>query len=120
MRARVGASVVTMAECCTDRGARASTGGREGFMQRAVSRVSRKLLRSHHRDLSNLGRFEVFSGGISVPASEFVSEQREMHRVEINESDDSEATENRCPSALPPETFRAKGQTGLEQFGVEE
>ena len=36
--------------------------------------------------------------------------------MEINESDDSEETENSGPSALPPETFRAKGQTGLEQF----
>ena len=119
-RHREGEVVVLIAEGTRDEGARASAERREGFMQRAVHRVSRKLPRSHHKDLSNLGRFEVFSGGISVPASEFVSEQREMHRVEINESDDSEATENSGPSALPPETFRAKGQTGLEQFGVEE
>ena len=88
-------------------------------MQRAVHRVSRKLPRSHHRDLSNLERFELISERNSDPASEFVSEQRERHRVEINESDASEATENSGPSALPPETFRAKGQTGLEQFSVE-
>ena len=119
-RHREGEVVVLIAEGTRDEGARASAERREGFMQRAVHRVSRKLPRSHHRDLSNLGRFEVFSEGSSVRASEFVSEQREMHRVEINESDDSEATENSGPSALPPETFRAKGQTGLEQFGVEE
>jgi Fanconi anemia group M protein len=119
-RHREGEVVVLIAEGTRDEGARASAERREGFMQRAVHRVSRKLPRSHHRDLSNLGRFEVFSEGSSVRASEFVSEQREMHRVEINESDDSEATENSSPSALPPETFRAKGQTGLEQFGVEE
>ena len=119
-RHREGEVVVLIAEGTRDEGARASAERREGFMQRAVHRVSRKLPRSHHRDLSNLGRFEVFSEGSSVRASEFVSEQREMHRVEINESDDSEAMENSSPSALPPETFRAKGQTGLEQFGVEE
>ena len=86
-------------------------------MQRAVHRVSRSLSRSHHRDLSNLGRFEVVFEGGSVAASEFVSEQREMHRVEISDSDDSENSQSSGPAPLPPETFRAKGQTGLEQFG---
>jgi len=118
-RHREGEVVVLIAEGTRDEGARASSVRREEFMQRAVHRVRRKLPRSHHRDLSNLVRFEVVSEGVSVPASEFVCEQREMHRIEISESDDSGAKENSGPPALPPETFRAKGQAGLEQFGVE-
>jgi len=42
-----------------------------------------------------------------------------LHQIEIIESDDSAASENGPSPTLPPETFRARGQTGLEQFGVE-
>jgi hypothetical protein len=42
-----------------------------------------------------------------------------MHQIEITESDESTASEGRPPPALPPETFRARGQTGLDQFSVE-
>ena len=87
-------------------------------MQRAVHRVRRKLPRSPHTDLSNLGRFEVSAEDGVISASEFVHSQRQMHQIEITESDDSTASEDRPPPSLPPETFRARGQTGLEQFGV--
>jgi Fanconi anemia group M protein len=115
-RHREGEVVVLIAEDTRDEGARASAERREEFMQRAVHRVRRKLPRSHHTDLSNLGRFEVSSEDGTVSASEFVASQREMHRVEISESDESMSSETETPPTLPPETFRARGQAGLEQF----
>jgi Fanconi anemia group M protein len=115
-RHREGEVVVLIAEDTRDEGARASAERREDFMQRAVHRVRRKLPRSHHTDLSNLGRFEVSSEDGAVSASEFVASQREMHRVEISESDESMPSEAETPPTLPPETFRARGQAGLEQF----
>ena len=118
-RHREGEVVVLIAEGTRDEGAKAAAARREEFMQRAVHRVRRKLPRSPHTDLSNLGRFEVSAEDGVISASEFVHSQREMHQIEITESDDSTASENGSSPALPPETFRARGQTGLEQFGVE-
>ena len=118
-RHREGEVVVLIAEDTRDEGARASAERREEFMQRAVHRVRRKLTRSPHTDLSNLGRFEIDSEGGTISASEFVSSQRQMHRIEITESDISTVQDSRDPTALPPSTFRARGQAGLEQFGDE-
>ena len=87
-------------------------------MQRAVHRVRRKLHRSPHTDLSNLERFQIDSGDGIISASEFVSGQRQIHRIEITESDVTTVQESSEPPTLPPDTFRAKGQAGLEQFGV--
>ena len=42
-----------------------------------------------------------------------------MHRIEITESDISTVQESERATALSPDTFRARGQAGLEQFGVE-
>ena len=118
-RHREGEVVVLIAEGTRDEGAKAAAARREEFMQRAVHRVRRKLPRSPHTDLSNLGKFEVSAEDGVISASEFVHSQRQMHQIEITESDDSTAPENGSSPALPPETFRARGQTGLEQFGVE-
>ena len=118
-RRREGEVVVLIAEGTRDEGAKAAAERKEEFMQRAVHRVRRKLPRSPHTDLSNLGRFEVSADDGVISASEFVHSQRQMHQIEITESDDSTAPENGSSPALPPETFRARGQTGLEQFGVE-
>ena len=118
-RHREGEVVVLIAEDTRDEGARASAERREEFMQRAMHRVRRKLTRSPHTDLSNLGRFEIDSEGGTISASEFVSSQRQMHRIEITESDISTVQDSRDPTALPPSTFRARGQAGLEQFGDE-
>lgn len=86
-------------------------------MQRAVHRVRRKLPRSPHVDLSNLGAFEVRDGDSIVSAEQFVLEQRELHRTEISDVDSSNSEEvESFPEALPPQTFRARGQTGLEQW----
>ena len=118
-RHREGEVVVLIAEGTRDEGAKAAAERKEEFMQRAVHRVRRKLPRSPHTDLSNLGRFEVSADDGVISASEFVHSQRQMHQIEITESDGSIAPENGSSPALPPETFRARGQTGLEQFGVE-
>ena len=84
-----------------------------------MHRVRRKLPRSPHTDLSNLDRFEIDSEDGTISASEFVSRQRQMHRIEITESDISTVQESERATALSPDTFRARGQAGLEQFGVE-
>ena len=118
-RHREGEVVVLIAEGTRDEGAKAAAARREEFMQRAVHRVRRKLPRSPHTDLSNLGKFEVSAEDGVISASEFVHSQRQMHQIEITESDDSTASEHGSSPALPPETFRARGQTGLEQVGVE-
>ena len=117
-RHREGEVVVLIAEDTRDEGARASSERREEFMQRAVHRVRRKLHRSPHTDLSNLERFQIDSGDGIISASEFVSGQRQIHRIEITESDVTTVQESSEPPTLPPDTFRAKGQAGLEQFGV--
>ena len=116
-RHREGEVVVLIAEDTRDEGARAAAERREEFMQRAVHRVRRKLPRSPHVDLSNLGAFEVRDGDSIVSAEQFVLEERELHRAEISEvdSNDSEGAGS-SPEALPPQTFRARGQTGLEQW----
>ncbi|GIT74946.1 MAG: hypothetical protein Ct9H300mP30_0080 [Methanobacteriota archaeon] len=116
-RHREGEVVVLIAEDTRDEGARAAAERREEFMQRAVHRVRRKLPRSPHVDLSNLGAFEVRDGDSIVSAEQFVLEQRELHRTEISDVDssNSEGAES-FPEALPPQTFRARGQTGLEQW----
>ena len=116
-RHREGEVVVLIAEDTRDEGARAAAERREEFMQRAVHRVRRKLPRSPHVDLSNLGAFEVRDGDSIVSAEQFVLEEREFHRTEISEVDssDSEGTGS-FSEALPPQTFRARGQTGLEQW----
>lgn len=118
-RHREGEVVVLIAEDTRDEGARASAERREEFMQRAVHRVRRNLPRSPHTDLSNLGRFKIISENGIISASEFVSEQRQMHRIEITELDDSTPPASGPLTALPPETFRARGQVGLEQYGVD-
>ena len=118
-RHREGEVVVLIAEDTRDEGAMASSERREEFMQRAVHRVRRKLHRSPHTDLSNLDRFQIDSGDGTISASEFVSGQRQIHRIEITESDVTTLQESSEPPTLPPDTFRAKGQAGLEQFGVE-
>jgi len=116
-RHREGEVVVLIAEDTRDEGARAAAERREEFMQRAVHRVRRKLPRSPHVDLSNLGAFEVRDGDSIVSAEQFVLEQRELHRTEISDVDSSNSEEvESFPEALPPQTFRARGQTGLEQW----
>ena len=116
-RHREGEVVVLIAEDTRDEGARAAAERREEFMQRAVHRVRRKLPRSPHVDLSNLGAFEVRDDDSIVSAEQFVLEERKLHRTEISEVDssDSESAES-FSEALPPQTFRARGQTGLEQW----
>lgn len=84
-------------------------------MRRAVHRVRREIARGPPANLSNLSRFEVQSEKDRVPAIDFVASQREIHRVEISESDEGDVEEKRSDS-LSPGTFRAVGQAGLEQF----
>ena len=88
-RHREGEVVVLIAEETRDEGAKAAGERREEFMQRAVHRVRRKLPRSPHTDLSNLGRFEVSADDGVISASEFVDSQRQTHKIENNEADDS-------------------------------
>ena len=114
-RHREGEVVVLIAEETRDEGAWVAAERREEHMRRAVHRVRREIARGAVANLSNLSKFEVKSDEGSLSAIEFITSQREMHRVEISEMDDVEIDESR-PSSLPPGTFRATGQTGLEQF----
>jgi len=114
-RHREGEVVVLIAEETRDEGAWAVAERREEYMRRAVHRVRREIARGAVANLSNLSKFEVKSEKGSISAIDFVTSQREMHRVEIAETDDAEI-EELGPSSLPPESFRASGQTGLEQF----
>jgi len=114
-RHREGEVVVLIAEETRDEGAWVAAERREDHMRRAVHRVRREIARGAVANLSNLSKFEIKSDEGSLSAIEFITSQREMHRVEISEMDDVEIDESR-PSSLPPETFRATGQTGLEQF----
>ena len=84
-------------------------------MRRAVHRVRREIARGAVANLSNLNKFEIKSKRGSISAIDFVTSQRELHRVEISETDDANIEESEV-SSLPPGTFRASGQTGLEQF----
>ena len=69
------------------------------------------------RDRSNLSRFSVSKGGVSGPAADFVLEARERHRGELSEKDETPSEVGRkAREELPPESFRPRGQTGLDQF----
>ena len=114
-RHREGEVVVLIAEETRDEGSWAIAERREEYMRRAVHRVRREIARGAVANLSNLSKFEVKSEEGSISAIDFVTSQREMHRVEIAETDDAEI-EELGSSSLPPESFRASGQTGLEQF----
>ena len=114
-RHREGEVVVLIAEETRDEGAWVAAERREEHMRRAVHRVRREIARGAVANLSNLSKFEIKSDEGSLSAIEFITSQREMHRVEISEMDDAEIDELR-PGSLPPETFRASGQIGLEQF----
>jgi len=114
-RHREGEVVVLIAEETRDEGVWAVAERREEHMRRAVHRVRREIARGAVANLSNLSKFEVKSEDGSISAIDFVTSQREMHRIEISETDDAEI-EQLGSSSLPPGTFRASGQTGLEQF----
>ena len=86
-------------------------------MHKAARRVSRGLSGNPHRDLSNLSRFSVSNGDESGPAADFVLEARERHRGELSEKDETPSEVGRkAKEELPPESFRPRGQTGLDQF----
>ena len=114
-RHREGEVVVLIAEETRDEGAWAAAERREEYMRRAVHRVRREIARGAVANLSNLNKFEIKSKRGSISANDFVTSQRELHRVEISETDEANIEESEV-SSLPPRTFRASGQTGLEQF----
>ncbi len=114
-RHREGEVVVLIAEETRDEGAWAAAERREEYMRRAVHRVRREIARGAVANLSNLSKFEVKSDEGSTSAIDFVTSQRDIHRVEIVEADDAKI-EDLGSNSLPPGTFRASGQTGLEQF----
>jgi len=114
-RHREGEVVVLIAEETRDEGAWAAAERREEYMRRAVHRVRREIARGAVANLSNLNKFEIKSKRGSISAIDFVTSQRELHRVEISETDEANIEESEV-SSLPPRTFRASGQTGLEQF----
>jgi Fanconi anemia group M protein len=116
-RHREGEVVVLIAEDTRDEGAKIAAERKEENMQRAVQRVRRKLPRSAHIDLSNLDSFEVSNSDEIISAKEFIMKVREESRPSIVESDQVEMKQKMTSSAkLPPQTFRPRGQTGLEQF----
>ena len=114
-RHREGEVVVLIAEETRDEGAWAAAERREEYMRRAVHRVRREIARGAVANLSNLNKFEIKSKRGSISAIDFVTSQRELHRVEISETDEANIEESEV-SSLPPGTFRVSGQTGLEQF----
>ncbi len=114
-RHREGEVVVLIAEETRDEGAWAAAERREEYMRRAVHRVRREIARGSVANLSNLSRFEIKSEENTISAIDFVIAERDLHRIEISETDDVEIGETES-SELPPDTFRASGQTGLEQF----
>jgi len=114
-RHREGEVIVLIAEETRDEGAWAAAERREEYMRRAVHRVRREIARGAVANLSNLNKFEIKSKRGSISAIDFVTSQRELHRVEISETDEANIEESEV-SSLPPRTFRASGQTGLEQF----
>ena len=116
-RRRGGEVVVLIAEGTRDESAKDSARRKEEFMHKAARRVSRELSGNPHKDLSNLSRFSVNNGDLSGPAADFVLEARERHRGELSEKDETPAEVGRKPKEeLPPESFRPRGQTGLDQF----
>ncbi|MGB1461662.1 MAG: helicase-related protein [Candidatus Thalassarchaeaceae archaeon] len=116
-RRRGGEVVVLIAEGTRDEGAKEAARRKEEFMHKAARRVSRSLSGSPHKDLSNLSRFTVSTGGVFGPAADFVLEARERHRGELAEEDNTPARDARLAKEdLPPESFRPRGQTGLDQF----
>lgn len=116
-RRRGGEVVVLIAEGTRDEGAKEAARRKEEFMHKAARRVSRSLSGSPHKDLSNLSRFTVSTGGVFGPAADFVLEARERHRGELAEEDNTPARDARLAREdLPPESFRPRGQTGLDQF----
>ena len=114
-RHREGEVIVLIAEETRDEGAWAAAERREEYMRRAVHRVRREIARGAVANLSNLDKFEIKSKRGSISAIDFVTSQRELHRVEISETDEANIEESEV-SSLPPGTFRVSGQTGLEQF----
>ena len=116
-RRRGGEVVVLIAEGTRDESAKDSARRKEDFMHKAARRVSRGLSGNPHRDLSNLSRFSVSYGDASGSAADFVLEARERHRGELSEKDQT-PTEvvRKVREDLPPESFRPRGQTGLDQF----
>ena len=114
-RHREGEVVVLIAEETRDEGAWAAAERREEYMRRAVHRVRREIARGSVANLSNLSQFEIKSEENTISAIDFVIAERDLHRIEISETDDVEIGETES-SELPPDTFRASGQTGLEQF----
>ena len=116
-RRRGGEVVVLIAEGTRDESAKDSARRKEEFMHKAARRVARGLRGSPHRDLSNLSRFSVSAGNGSGSAANFVLEARERHRGELVEEDKTPAEGVRTVKEdLPPESFRPRGQTGLDQF----
>lgn len=116
-RHREGEVVVLIAEDTKDEGAKIAAERKEENMQRAVQRVRRKLLRSTHIDLSNLDAFEVSNSEGQTSAKEFIMKVREESRPSIVETDRVEMKEKMTSvTKLPAQTFRPRGQTGLEQF----
>ena len=56
-------------------------------------------------------------GDVSGSAADFVLEARERHRGELSEKDETPPEPARkVREELPPESFRPRGQTGLDQF----
>ena len=89
-RHREGEVVVLIAEETRDEGAWAAAERREEYMRRAVHRVRREIIRGPPANLSNLSRFEIQTDEGNIPAIDFVISQREVHRLEISESDDGD------------------------------
>ena len=117
-RRREGEVVVLVAEGTRDEGAKESSRRKEEFMHKSVRRVARGLARNPHRDLSNLVRFGVDEGGVSMSAAEFVTEARERNKRELSEVDASPLKGGTVTSQepVPPQNFRPEGQTGLENY----
>ena len=67
--------------------------------------------------MSNLSRFSVSNGDVSGPAADFVLVARERHRGELSKKDETPPeVVRKAKEELPPESFRPRGQTGLDQF----
>ena len=116
-RRRLGEVVVLIAEDTRDEGSMAAAKRKEKGMQRAVHRVRRGLPRGHHSDLSNLDSFMILGEG-QMPASDFVTSERERNRPEIIVEDRTDLPMGETDSSGPldPSTFRPRGQSGLEDF----
>ena len=106
-----------IAEDTRDEGSMAAAKRKEKGMQRAVHRVRRGLPRGHHSDLSNLDSFMILGEG-QMPASDFVTSERERNRPEIIVEDRTDLPIGEADSSGPldPSTFRPMVQSGLEDF----